>query len=164
MQFWLNLWVGWALNNWLPPFLLQNSGKEMKGCSRCHPRLEQSLQTYLSQALTAKKSINKVDYRAETRLCDSGVLLLWWTFHQRRGREGLMVNSFVPALGLALVSCFFLERSRLPAFIGDWYFALSHCSQMASRRVVHLDIPHGPVAKILWSQCRGPRFNPWSES
>lgn len=119
MQFWLNLWVGWALNNWLPPFLLQNSGKEMKGCSRCHPRLEQSLQTYLSQALTAKKSINKVDYRAETRLCDSKSLLLWWTFHQRRGREGLMVNSFVPALGLALVSCFFLERSRLPAFIGD---------------------------------------------
>ena len=24
--------------------------------------------------------------------------------------------------------------------------------------------PHGPVAKILHSQCRGPRFDPWSGS
>ena len=24
------------------------------------------------------------------------------------------------------------------------------------------DFPGGPVAKILSSQCRGPRFNPWS--
>ena len=26
------------------------------------------------------------------------------------------------------------------------------------------DFPGGPVAKILCSQCRGPRFNPWSEN
>ena len=24
------------------------------------------------------------------------------------------------------------------------------------------DFPGGPVAKILCSQCRGPRFDPWS--
>ena len=24
------------------------------------------------------------------------------------------------------------------------------------------DFPHGPVAKTLCPQCRGPRFNPWS--
>ena len=24
------------------------------------------------------------------------------------------------------------------------------------------DFPDGPVAKTLHSQCRGPRFNPWS--
>ena len=26
------------------------------------------------------------------------------------------------------------------------------------------DVPGGPVAKTLSSQCRGPRFNPWSGS
>ena len=25
-----------------------------------------------------------------------------------------------------------------------------------------VDFPDGPVAKTLCSQCRGPRFNPWS--
>ena len=26
------------------------------------------------------------------------------------------------------------------------------------------DFPGGPVVKILYPQCKGPRFNPWSES
>ena len=31
-----------------------------------------------------------------------------------------------------------------------------------SSRVMSRDFPGGPVAKTLHSQCRGPRFDPWS--
>ena len=31
-------------------------------------------------------------------------------------------------------------------------------------KIQHRDVPRGPVAKPLSSQCKGPRFNPWSGS
>ena len=42
------------------------------------------------------------------------------------------------------------SEDNLNASIGDWFSKLSQ------------DFPDGPVAKALYSQCWGPRFDPWS--
>ena len=34
--------------------------------------------------------------------------------------------------------------------------------RLLSSKMQAQDVPGGPVAKILSSQCRGPEFNPWS--
>ena len=34
--------------------------------------------------------------------------------------------------------------------------------QITSKMSIYGDFPGGPVAKTLHSQCRGPRFDPWS--
>ena len=35
-------------------------------------------------------------------------------------------------------------------------------SEKAGLKLNIQDFPRGPVAKTLWSQCRGPGFDPWT--
>ena len=35
-------------------------------------------------------------------------------------------------------------------------------SEKADLKLNIQDFPRGPVAKTLWSQCRGPGFDPWT--
>ena len=36
--------------------------------------------------------------------------------------------------------------------------------EMFTEKYIHGDFPGGPVAKTLYSQCRGPGFNSWAEN
>ena len=51
---------------------------------------------------------------------------------------------------------FINSGSHLKYVNGDYY------SLLAGEEIKPQDFPGGPAAKTPCSQCRGPRFNPWS--
>ena len=45
----------------------------------------------------------------------------------------------------------------------EWFYEdLQDLLELTSEKDVLFRLPSGPVAKILCSQCRGPKFNLWS--
>ena len=56
------------------------------------------------------------------------------------------------------------EEVKLSLFVDGMIVYIENPKESTKKllEIINRDFPGGPVAKTLRSQCRGPRFNPWS--